>query len=37
MKIHEYQAKELFKQYAVKVPSSVLCEKYEDIEKVSFK
>ena len=33
MKIHEYHAKELFKQYAVKVPSSVLCEKYEDIEK----
>ena len=34
MKIHEYQAKELFKQYNVKVPSSVLCEKREDIEKI---
>lgn len=34
MKIHEYQAKELFKQYGVKVPSSVLCEKREDIEKI---
>ena len=32
MKIHEYQAKELFKQYGVKVPSSVLCEKRADIE-----
>lgn len=33
MKIHEYQAKELFKQYSVKVPESILCEKREDIEK----
>lgn len=32
MKIHEYQAKELFKQYGIKVPQSVLCEKKEDIE-----
>ncbi|MBQ8887201.1 MAG: ADP-forming succinate--CoA ligase subunit beta [Candidatus Gastranaerophilales bacterium] len=32
MKIHEYQAKELFKQYEIKVPNSVLCEKHEDIE-----
>ncbi len=32
MKIHEYQAKELFKQYGVKVPDSVLCEKRENIE-----
>ena len=34
MKIHEYQAKELFKQYSVKVPSSSLCEKRDDIEKI---
>lgn len=34
MKIHEYQAKELFKLYGVKVPSSVLCEKREDIESI---
>ncbi len=32
MKIHEYQAKELFKQYGINVPKSVLCEKKEDIE-----
>ena len=32
MKIHEYQAKELFKQYGVKVPSSVLCEDRQDID-----
>jgi len=40
MKIHEYQAKELFRHYGVKVPDSVLCEKREDIEpilkKISF-
>ncbi len=34
MKIHEYQAKELFKQYGIKVPKSVLCEKKEDIEQI---
>ena len=34
MKIHEYQAKELFKKYGIKVPKSVLCEKREDIETV---
>ena len=34
MKIHEYQAKELFKKYGIKVPRSVLCEKREDIETV---
>ncbi len=34
MKIHEYQAKELFKQYGIKVPKSVLCEKKEDIAQV---
>ncbi len=33
MKIHEYQAKELFKQYGIDVPKSILCEKREDIEK----
>ena len=32
MKIHEYQAKELFKRYGINVPSSTLCEKHEDIE-----
>lgn len=31
MKIHEYQAKELFKQYGINVPFSVLCENREDI------
>lgn len=34
MKIHEYQAKELFKKYNIKVPKSVLCEKHEDIDGV---
>ncbi len=34
MKIHEYQAKELFKQYGINIPKSILCEKREDIEKV---
>lgn len=34
MKIHEYQAKELFKQYSINVPNSVLCEKKEDIENI---
>ena len=33
MKIHEYQAKQIFKQYGINVPNSVLCEKHEDIEK----
>ncbi len=33
MKIHEYQAKEIFKQYGINVPNSILCEKLEDIEK----
>lgn len=32
MKIHEYQAKELFKQYNIAVPFSVLCESSENIE-----
>lgn len=34
MKIHEYQAKELFKQYGIKVPCSTLCENHEDIETI---
>ncbi len=34
MKIHEYQAKELFKNYGVSVPFSVVCERKEDIETV---
>ncbi|MGM9994272.1 MAG: ADP-forming succinate--CoA ligase subunit beta [Candidatus Avigastranaerophilus sp.] len=32
MKIHEYQAKELFKQYGIEVPFSVLCESRGQIE-----
>ncbi len=32
MKIHEYQAKQLFKDYGINVPNSVLCEKKEDID-----
>lgn len=32
MKIHEYQAKALFKDYGILIPNSVLCEKHEDIE-----
>lgn len=34
MKIHEYQAKELFRQYGIETPFSVLCEKREDIESI---
>ncbi|MCD7780104.1 MAG: ADP-forming succinate--CoA ligase subunit beta [Candidatus Gastranaerophilales bacterium] len=34
MKIHEYQAKELFKQYGIKVPASTLCDKRENIEAI---
>lgn len=34
MKIHEYQAKELFKQYGISVPFSKLCEAKSDIELV---
>lgn len=32
MKIHEYQAKKLFKDYGINTPKSVLCEKKEDIK-----
>lgn len=32
MKIHEYQAKKLFKDYGINVPKSVLCECHADIE-----
>ncbi len=31
MKIHEYQAKQLLKNYGINIPMSVLCEKKEDI------
>ncbi len=34
MKIHEYQAKGIFKEYGIKVPRSVLCEKREDIKTI---
>ncbi|MCD7739741.1 MAG: ADP-forming succinate--CoA ligase subunit beta [Candidatus Gastranaerophilales bacterium] len=34
MKIHEYQAKKLFKEYGINVPYSILCEKKEDIEPI---
>lgn len=34
MKIHEYQAKMLFREYGMKVPASALCEKRADIETV---
>ena len=33
MKIHEYQAKKIFKEYGIKVPYSKLCENKSDIEK----
>jgi len=32
MKIHEYQAKKLFRDYGIDVPNSVLCETNEEIE-----
>jgi succinyl-CoA synthetase beta subunit len=31
MKIHEYQAKKIFKDYGINVPDSVVCEKKEEI------
>ena len=34
MKIHEYQAKELFKNYGISVPDSILCENYKDIDNI---
>ena len=34
MKIHEYQAKNILKEYGVKVPYSKLCERKEDIAKI---
>lgn len=34
MKIHEYQAKELLKQYGIRVPKGVLCDRREDIDSV---
>lgn len=40
MKIHEYQAKELFKEYGITVPDGVVCDNFESIaditEKISF-
>ncbi len=35
MKIHEYQSKELFKQYSIPVPQGKVIEKKEDAEKVA--
>lgn len=32
MKIHEYQAKQLFKEYGINVPFSILCETKEEIK-----
>ena len=32
MKIHEYQAKDLFKKYGINVPSSILCDSKEKIK-----
>ena len=34
MKIHEYQAKELFKNYGISVPDSILCQNHKDIENI---
>lgn len=34
MKIHEYQAKNLFRNYGINVPDGILCEKKEDIENI---
>ena len=34
MKIHEYQAKELFKEYGILIPKSILCEQHKDIENI---
>ncbi|MGQ8335970.1 ADP-forming succinate--CoA ligase subunit beta [Sunxiuqinia sp. A32] len=37
MKIHEYQAKEIFKKYGLPVPGDVLCHSVEEVEKVMAK
>ncbi|HKJ43761.1 MAG TPA: ADP-forming succinate--CoA ligase subunit beta [Sunxiuqinia sp.] len=34
MKIHEYQAKQIFKKYGLPVPNDVLCHSVEEVEKV---
>ena len=34
MKIHEYQAKDLFKQHGINVPSSIICEHKENIDTI---
>ena len=35
MKIHEYQARQLFRQYAIPVPDSVLCHTVGEVEKAA--
>ncbi len=37
MKIHEYQAKEIFKKYGLPVPDDVLCHSVEEVEKAMAK
>ncbi|TDO05112.1 ADP-forming succinate--CoA ligase subunit beta [Sunxiuqinia elliptica] len=37
MKIHEYQAREIFKKYGLPVPNSVLCQSVEEVEKAMAK
>ncbi len=37
MKIHEYQAKEIFKKYGLPVPNDVLCQSVEEVEKAMAK
>ena len=34
MKIHEYQAKELFKNYEIKIPEGYICENKDEILKI---
>ena len=34
MKIHEYQAKELFKDYDIKTPEGYVCENIDEILKI---
>jgi succinyl-CoA synthetase beta subunit len=33
MKIHEYQARNLFRKYGIPVPAGVICHSVEDVEK----
>ena len=37
MKIHEYQAREIFKKYGIPVPDDVLCHSVEEVEKAMAK